>query len=119
MKRKASRKPASSKRTVVARRRSSGPLVLAGECVIETADALKKDLLLRLDRVSPISIDASQVGRIDTASLQVLAAFARDCRVAGRDVEWVGVTSVVADTARMLNLASVLGLETADGALPT
>jgi anti-anti-sigma regulatory factor len=119
MKRKASRKPARGKRTGVARRRPpAGPVVLATECLIETADALKKELLLRLERASPISIDASQVARVDTASLQVLGAFARDCRAAGREVEWMGVPSVFADTARLLNLSSMLGLPPADEAPP-
>ena len=111
MKRKASRKPASRKRTVVARRRApAGPFVLGAECLIETADALKKELLVRLDGTSPVSIDASHVGRIDTACLQVLAAFARDCRAAGREVEWVGTSPALNDSARLLNLASMLGL---------
>jgi anti-anti-sigma regulatory factor len=111
MKRKASRQPASRKRTVVARRRApAGPFVLAPECLIETADALKKELLGRMDGASPVSIDASQVGRIDTASLQVLAAFARECRTAGRDIEWVGASPALIDNARLLNLSSMLGL---------
>jgi anti-anti-sigma regulatory factor len=95
---------------VVARRRApAGPFVLQAECLIETADALKKELLLRLHGTSPILIDASQVGRIDTASLQVLAAFARDCRTAGREVEWVGASPALSDSARLLNLSSMLG----------
>jgi phospholipid transport system transporter-binding protein len=118
MKRKASRKPAARKTSIRTRRPSAGPVVLASECLVDTADALKQELLRRLDQASPLSIDASHVGAIDTASLQLLAAFARDRRAAGHEVRWVGVPSAFADTARLLDLASMLGLPSAGEASP-
>ena len=92
------------------RKRASGrPLVLAAECAIDSADKLKADLL-RLKERAGVSIDASAVQRIDTATLQVLAAFARDRRAVGLPLEWVGVPDAFAEAARLLNLSAALGL---------
>jgi len=118
MKRKESRKPAARKRSVTPRRRSAGPLALSSECLAGNAESLRQSLLRRLKQPSVISIDASNVGTVDAAGLQVLAAFARDCRDADRELEWIGVPPVLAEAARLLDLASMLGLPAADEALP-
>lgn len=136
MKRKASSKAASKRRPVVVRRppvarrasaaprsrveqeRPEGPLVLDADCLLESANELRKELLLRLERTAPISIDASEVERIDTASLQVLVAFTRDCKAAGRAIEWTGVAPALADSARLLDLSSALGLPAGEEAVP-
>ncbi len=59
-----------------------------------------------------MQIDASAVQRIDTASLQVLAAFARDRRAGGLAVEWVGVPACLTEAATVLDLTTVLGFAT-------
>jgi phospholipid transport system transporter-binding protein len=108
---KRTRKPASAKRTrVVQRRRAVGPLVLAADCLIDSAEALKGELLQRLAQATPVSIDLRYVERIDTAALQVLAAFARDRAAACRQVEWIAVPEAFTDAARLLNLVDLLGL---------
>jgi ABC-type transporter Mla MlaB component len=57
-----------------------------------------------------VQLDASAVQRVDTASLQVLAAFARDRRADGLPLEWLGVPACLTDAATLLDLTNALGL---------
>jgi phospholipid transport system transporter-binding protein len=102
-----SRKPA---RSAAAPKKLSGQVALPAECVIASVDDLKADLLTRLTFDSSVTIDAAAVQRIDTASLQLLAAFARDRRAAGLPFEWTGVPASVTEAANLLNLTDTLGL---------
>ena len=72
---------------------------------------LRTALLKRLTDAGKVQIDASAVQRVDTASLQVLAAFAQDRRADGLPVEWLDVPACLADAATLLDLTSALGLE--------
>ncbi len=63
--------------------RAARPVALPAECVIASAAELRAALLKRLAEAGNVQIDASAVQRIDTASLQVLAAFSRDRRAGG------------------------------------
>jgi phospholipid transport system transporter-binding protein len=92
-------------------RKAAGPLALPAECLISSVDEIKAGLLQRLDSTDSVTIDASAVQRIDTASLQVLAAFARDRRAAGLPFAWSGVPAPVSDAAALLNLTETLGLD--------
>ena len=88
----------------------SGQVALRAECLIGTVDELRTELTSQLTLESSVTIDAAAVERIDTASLQLLAAFARDRRAAGLSVEWAGVPAAVAEAAILLNLTHTLGL---------
>jgi len=57
-----------------------------------------------------VQIDGSGVERIDTATLQLLAAFVRDLRTDGRSVEWGECSTVLRRAANSLGLESALGL---------
>ena len=54
------------------------------KCTVAEADALKAQLAARLQESEPVTLDVSALQRIDTAGLQLLAAFVRDRRTAGR-----------------------------------
>ncbi|MGH8270016.1 MAG: STAS domain-containing protein, partial [Steroidobacteraceae bacterium] len=54
--------------------------------------------------------DASALQRIDTAALQLLAAFVRDRRTAGRAVDWRGGTAALESAAALLGLKDMLEL---------
>jgi ABC-type transporter Mla MlaB component len=82
---------------------------LPAECVIASAAGLRTTLLKRLSDTGNVQIDASAVQRVDTASLQVLAAFARDRRADGLAVEWLGVPACLAEAATVLDLTNTLG----------
>jgi phospholipid transport system transporter-binding protein len=100
-------------------RKAAGPLALPAECLISSVDEIKAGLVQRLDSPDSVTIDACAVQRIDTASLQVIAAFARDRRAAGLPFSWSGVPAAVNDAAALLNLTDTLGLDAAATAADT
>src|ERR1041385_8428919 len=111
--RKATRKTASKTRTAktsASKRKSARPVALPAECAIATAAALRAALLKRLTDAGNVQIDASAVRRIDTASLQVLAAFARDRRAGSLAFEWLDVPACLTEAASLLDLTDALGL---------
>ena len=87
-----------------------GSLALAAECTVAEADALKSELMRRLDEPEPVTVDVSALQRIDTAGLQLLAAFVRDRRTAGRAVAWRGRASALDSAAGLLGLYDMLEL---------
>jgi ABC-type transporter Mla MlaB component len=117
-KRKAARKTGNTRRTAkaaapkrkVAKRRAPKPVSLPAECVIASATALRDVLLERVGDAGTVQIDASSVQRIDTASLQVMAAFVRERRNDGLSFEWLGVPACLTEAATLLDLTKALGL---------
>ena len=113
--RKGARKTGSSKRSTPsgasARKavRAVRAVALPEECGIASAPKLKATLLKRLGEGGSVKIDAGAVQRVDSAGLQVLAAFARDRRAAGRAVEWLSVPESLAQAASLLSLTDALG----------
>lgn len=85
-------------------------LTLAAECTVAASDSLKAELLRRLDESAPVILDVSALQRIDTAALQLLAAFIRDRRTAGRAVEWHGRAAALDSAAALLGLNAMLEL---------
>ena len=96
-------------------RKPAGAIALPEECVIASAAELQSQLLKRLGDKASVRIDASAVQRVDSAALQVLAAFARDRRAEGRGVEWVSVPDSLTDAASLLSLTDALGLAAQPG----
>ena len=103
-------KPAARKRAARKVVPANDRLALPAECVIASVESLKSDLFSLLGSKSTVTLDASAVRRIDTASLQVLAAFAWGRRAEGRPFEWTAVPGALADAAHLLNLTATLGL---------
>jgi anti-anti-sigma regulatory factor len=85
-------------------------LLRLGSTSLRTVTAFQAELAERLDDSGPVQIDASAVERIDTATLQLLAAFVRDLRVDARPVEWADCSAVLQRAAHLLGLAGALGL---------
>jgi len=92
------------------RRRRDGALILAADCTVAEADALKSALAGRLDESEPVTVDVSALQRIDTAGLQLLAAFVRDRRTAGHTVAWRGRAPALEAAAGLLGLHHMLEL---------
>jgi anti-anti-sigma regulatory factor len=125
--RKTARKTGTSKRSAraaggrkAARRKAvaappPGILALPPDCLIASAGDMKSDLLRLAEIETPVTIDASFVQRIDTACFQVLAAFARGRRAAGRPLAWTGVPDAITDSASLLNLTEELGIDAPPG----
>jgi ABC-type transporter Mla MlaB component len=63
-----------------------------------------------VDEAGPLTLDVSALQRIDTAGLQLLAAFVRDRRAAGRAVAWGGRAAALEAAAVLLGLNHMLEL---------
>jgi phospholipid transport system transporter-binding protein len=108
--RAAARGKAASPKSAGARGRRNESLILTAECTVAEADTLKSELARRLDEPEPVTLDVSALQRIDTAGLQLLAAFVRDRRTAGRAVAWRGRASALDSAAGLLGLSDMLEL---------
>ena len=106
----AARRKAASAKAVEHRAHEYGSLALAAECTVAEADALKSALARRLDEPGPVTVDVSALQRIDTSGLQLLAAFVRDRRTAGRVVAWRGRAAALETAAGLLGLDNMLEL---------
>ena len=84
--------------------------VRLGSMTIRNVTTFPSELAQQLDESGPVRIDASGVERIDTATLQLLAAFVRDMRTDGRAVEWVECSTALRSAASSLGLESALSL---------
>ena len=93
-----------------ASRAPRGVFALAAECTIADIAPLQASLTRLLDHPSAVTLDVDAVQRIDTASMQLVAAFVRERESHGRRVEWRGNAPVFGSAARLLGLAPVLHL---------
>jgi len=81
-----------------------------GSTSLRDVTAFQAELAERLDDSGPVQIDASTVQRVDTATLQLLAAFVRDLRADARVVEWTGCSPALRRAAHSLGLTDALDL---------
>ncbi len=112
------RKPKRGRQTRVApaprgKAARGNPLVLQPECTLADAAELKSALCALLAHEATVTLDAASVERIDTAALQLLAAFVRDRRLAGLAVEWRAVSRAMHSAAQLLGMGSMLSLSEA------
>ena len=87
----------------------NAPLRL-GSTTLRYVTSLQAQLAEWLDDSGTVQIDASAVERVDTATLQLLAAFVRDLRADARLVEWIHCSAVLRRAAQTLGLTSALEL---------
>lgn len=96
---------------------ASNLMVLPENCTLRDALAMKAELMNLKGAVDAVTIEVSAVQRIETANLQVLAAFVRDRRSAGHAVRWSGESEAMSQAVRLLGLDAVLNYAaTAPGA---
>jgi anti-anti-sigma regulatory factor len=104
----AQRTPQTAKsRPTAASAKAAALAPLADDCTIAQAGALKTRLARALTKPACVTLDLTAVRRLDTAGLQVLAAFIRERRAAGREVQCHGVTESFLLTAELLGLAAL------------
>jgi len=77
---------------------------------IEQAAALHALLAPAVGQPAAVTLAAADIERLHTATLQVLAAFVRTRRDAGRSTAWQGPSLALRQAAARLGLESVLGL---------
>jgi phospholipid transport system transporter-binding protein len=87
-----------------------GALTLGAECTVAEAEAIKSQLALRLHESACVLMDVTALRRIDTAALQLLAAFVRDRRTAGLAIQWRGSAPALQTAAALLGLHDMLEL---------
>jgi ABC-type transporter Mla MlaB component len=87
---------------------------LPTDCTIAQAADMKADLERMLATPAAVTLDLSAVRRTDTAALQVLTAFIRERRGAGRDVECRGASDAFLATADVLGLGALFSPVTDD-----
>jgi ABC-type transporter Mla MlaB component len=85
-------------------------LALPAACTVGDANSLKENLAALLEEPLPVTLDITALQRIDTAGLQVIAAFIRERVGHGRSVQWQGTTPIMTTAAQLLGLTSALGL---------
>ena len=90
-------------------------LMLTAECTVAEADSLKAGLTRLVNEARTVTLDVSALQRIDTAGLQLLAAFVRDRRAIARAVEWRGRAPALDTAADLLGLRGMLQLPGEDG----
>ena len=93
---------------------SDAKLKLEGVVNIAKADALHHEMEEILTKNSATVIDASELQRIDTAVLQLLASFMKSMSAANLSVSWGGVTDELIAAAKLLGLEQVLSLVPAE-----
>jgi ABC-type transporter Mla MlaB component len=82
---------------------------------IGTAGNLQRALIEQLEGSGPVRLEVGTLERIDTATLQLLAAFIRELTAASRAVEWAARSEVLEQAARSLGLTAALALPVAQG----
>jgi anti-anti-sigma regulatory factor len=82
---------------------------LGESLTIDHARSLHESLAPLLDK-REVVLDAGGVGRVDTAGLQVLAAFVRALEGRGAAVRWRAPTEALQQGARRLDVAGILRL---------
>ncbi len=85
-------------------------LRLPAQCTIRDAAQLLEQLLLHIEHSSPVYIDAAQVERVDTATLQLLVGFLHARKAEQRAVVWLDVSDALLRAARALGLSRDLAL---------
>ena len=105
----AKKSAATGKRVAVARKAAPKRIAtpLGADCTIEHAPGLQKQLAKVLADRACVTLDFSAVKRCDTAGMQVLAAFIRERREAGRDVELASMSNNFLTTVKLLGLTAL------------
>lgn len=85
-------------------------VTLGEDLGIETSADLKQTLARFLTQDGSLVLDASDVRRIHTASMQLLCAFVLSRRQAGLHTEFDGCNDIFKDAARLLGVSEALGL---------
>lgn len=93
-----------------------GRVALGAHCTLRESLELKTLLVDQLAIGRDIELDGRAVERIDTAGLQLLAAFVRELGERHHAIHWAGASPALAGAARQIGLDAALGLDTVAGA---
>ena len=91
-------------------------VVLAANCSVKDAGALKNSLCAVANETAAVTLDASAVERVDTATMQLLCAFVRDRSARKQSIVWRGESQALNDAVRLLGVAALIGFDAPKGA---
>lgn len=86
-------------------------IALESELGIESAPRLHAQLAPVIDHKRQVTLDAASVSRLHAASMQVLVAFVRDRRDAGRKTRIQDPSAELRHAAAALGVGTILGLD--------
>lgn len=95
--------------------RAEPVIVLAANCSVKDAANLKTSLCAVSAESAAVTLDASAVERVDTATMQLLCAFVRDRLSRNQSIVWRGRSQALHDAVRLLGVGALLGFEEANG----
>lgn len=91
-------------------------VVLASNCSVKDAGAFKQSLVAVVDEAASVTFDVRSVERVDTATIQLLYAFAKERQAHQRAFSWLGESPALIEAARLLGVSAVLALPLTAGA---
>ena len=86
-------------------------VVLSANCSVKDAASLKTSLCAVANESAAVTLDASAVERVDTATMQLLCAFARDRIARKQSIVWRGQSQALLDAIRLLGVGALLGFD--------
>lgn len=86
-------------------------VVLAANCSVKDAAVLKTSLCALARQSTPVTVDVSAVERVDTATMQLLCAFARDRSGRNQSIAWRGESQALKNAVRLLGVDALLGFD--------
>jgi len=109
--------PAVETQKQVAATASEPVIVLAANCSVKDSTSLKNSLCALANESAAVTVDASAVERVDTATMQLLCAFARDRGARKQSIVWRGQSQALNDAVRLLGISALMGFDAAAGAV--
>lgn len=85
-------------------------LKLPDEISITNISEWKSKLTVFLEQTPPLTLDASELVRVDTAAIQMFAAFAIKAKTAEIDFVWENPSDTFKTTAKQLGMSDYLTL---------
>jgi len=86
-------------------------LKLPSELAVSQVEELYQQLIHELHEVRDINIDASEVNRIDTATIQLLCALQKQLHASGHRIVWHGKSEALVEAVKDLGLSEFLTLQ--------
>ncbi len=87
---------------------SQSEIKLEGVVNIAKAEALHQQMEALVIGGAPVSIDASEVTRVDTSIVQLLASFLDALKRTGIEVSWSGVSDEFRDGIKLLGMEQAI-----------
>jgi len=89
----------------------TGDIVLEGTLGIAETEALHRRFSAILQAQLDMSIDCKNLNRVDAAGVQLLYALMKEAKARSIGLQWVNVSDVLKEAAKLMGLAEMMGFE--------